>query len=318
MKIIFSLAGLSAAELHGNLTQLQRLDSLEQFRDGSVNFLLATDIASRGLDILGIETVINYIMPSTEAIYVHRVGRTARAGKKGRALSLIGDTKYERSMLKSIVKRSSVNTCKQRLVSPELVKLWKEKITDMTDTIKQVGILEREERSDRLVNRAIEKTENIINHEDDIHSRPARTWFISEKEKKKNIKSEEKRIIEGLIGQNKETTKEENAVPENAKIDPKVYIPARVPSVQRQPSRRERRKKEAKEGMLTPKLYNLAKKKNKAVSKEKRKNRKLNPPAAKTKKRITTKTPKEIIERDLRKPKKKTGFKSKKKYKRRK
>jgi len=47
MKIIFGLAGLSAAELHGNLSQLQRLDSLEQFRDGKVDFLLATDIASR-------------------------------------------------------------------------------------------------------------------------------------------------------------------------------------------------------------------------------------------------------------------------------
>jgi len=185
MKIIFSLAGLSAAELHGNLTQLQRLDALEQFRDGKVNFLLATDIASRGLDIIGIETVINYIMPSTEAIYVHRVGRTARAGNKGRALSLIGDTKFERTLLKSIVKRSPVNTCKHRIVPPESVKLWKEKITDMTEMITQVSALEREERAERIVKRELEKTENIINFEEDIHNRPARTWFMTEKKKKK-------------------------------------------------------------------------------------------------------------------------------------
>jgi len=185
MKIIFSLAGLNAAELHGNLTQLQRLDSLEQFRDGTVNFLLATDIASRGLDIIGIETVINFLMPSTEAIYVHRVGRTARAGNRGRALSLIGDSKFERTLLKSIVKRSPPNTCKQRVVPLESIKLWKNKITDMTDTISKVGVLEKDERKERIVNRELDKTENIINYEEDIHNRPARTWFMTEKEKKK-------------------------------------------------------------------------------------------------------------------------------------
>jgi ATP-dependent RNA helicase DDX27 len=57
---------------------------LTQFRSGKADFLLATDLASRGLDIRGIETVINYDMPGQIEQYVHRVGRTARAGKKGR------------------------------------------------------------------------------------------------------------------------------------------------------------------------------------------------------------------------------------------
>jgi ATP-dependent RNA helicase DDX27 len=63
---------------------VKRLGALQLFRDGQVNYLMATDLASRGLDIKGIETVVNYDMPAQLAQYLHRVGRTARAGRKGR------------------------------------------------------------------------------------------------------------------------------------------------------------------------------------------------------------------------------------------
>ncbi|GAA5807703.1 nucleolar DEAD-box protein required for synthesis of 60S ribosomal subunit [Mucor flavus] len=81
MKILLGLVGLSAAVLHGNLTQEQRLEDLERFVDNEVDYLLATDLAARGLGIKGIETVINYNMPTQFAQYLHRVGRTARAGR---------------------------------------------------------------------------------------------------------------------------------------------------------------------------------------------------------------------------------------------
>jgi ATP-dependent RNA helicase DDX27 len=60
------------------------LKALHAFREGSVDYLMATDLASRGLDIKGVETVINYDMPTQLAQYLHRVGRTARAGRRGR------------------------------------------------------------------------------------------------------------------------------------------------------------------------------------------------------------------------------------------
>ena len=79
-------------ELHGNLTQAQRLESLESFKAGNSDFLIATDLAGRGLDVQGIDVVINFEVPRNVSEYVHRVGRTARAGRKGRAVTLADDS----------------------------------------------------------------------------------------------------------------------------------------------------------------------------------------------------------------------------------
>ncbi len=67
---------------------------------GGVGFLLATDVAARGLDILGVEAVINYDSPPNLASYLHRIGRTARAGRQGRAVSLIEDA--DRALVKEV------------------------------------------------------------------------------------------------------------------------------------------------------------------------------------------------------------------------
>ncbi|WP_040508450.1 DEAD/DEAH box helicase [Gluconobacter morbifer] len=81
--------GLRVETLHGDRMQGARNKALEQFRNGHVPILVTTDIASRGLDIPDVELVINMDMPETPEAYVHRIGRTARAGKKGAAFSLI-------------------------------------------------------------------------------------------------------------------------------------------------------------------------------------------------------------------------------------
>ena len=81
--------GLKCGVIHGDKTQANRLKTLTQFKEAKIRVLVATDIASRGLDIEDLPYVINYELPSIPEDYVHRVGRTGRAGKDGEAISLL-------------------------------------------------------------------------------------------------------------------------------------------------------------------------------------------------------------------------------------
>lgn len=79
--------GHSAAELHSNKSLSQRREALEGFRNGKYRVLAATDIAARGIDVKGIELVVNFDLPENASDYIHRIGRTARAGARGHAIS---------------------------------------------------------------------------------------------------------------------------------------------------------------------------------------------------------------------------------------
>jgi ATP-dependent RNA helicase DeaD len=81
--------GYVADGLHGDLSQVQRDRAMERFRKGTTEILVATDVAARGIDVDDIEAVFNYDLPQDEEYYVHRIGRTARAGKKGRAFTFV-------------------------------------------------------------------------------------------------------------------------------------------------------------------------------------------------------------------------------------
>ncbi|MDI3480548.1 MAG: ATP-dependent helicase DeaD [Tepidanaerobacteraceae bacterium] len=81
--------GYLAEGLHGDLSQSQRDRAMEKFRNGSIDILVATDVAARGLDVSGVDAVFNYDIPQNEEYYVHRIGRTGRAGRQGRAFSLV-------------------------------------------------------------------------------------------------------------------------------------------------------------------------------------------------------------------------------------
>ncbi|HAP70652.1 MAG TPA: ATP-dependent RNA helicase RhlE, partial [Flavobacteriales bacterium] len=83
-------AKISSAAIHGNKTQNARTKALAGFKSGSVRVLVATDIAARGLDIPLLPHVINYELPNVAEDYVHRIGRTGRAGASGQAISLVG------------------------------------------------------------------------------------------------------------------------------------------------------------------------------------------------------------------------------------
>ncbi len=94
--------GLEAKAIHGNKSQNQRQRALAAFREGEIRFMVATDIAARGIDIEGISHVINFEIPNVPEQYVHRIGRTARAGREGKAIAFV-DTE-ERAYLKDIQK----------------------------------------------------------------------------------------------------------------------------------------------------------------------------------------------------------------------
>ena len=111
--------GISAAAIHGNKSQGARTKALAQFKDGSIGVLVATDIAARGIDIDQLPQVVNFELPNVAEDYVHRIGRTGRAGSTGAALSLVDSE--EMSYLKDIeklIKRSIVRVEIEGFVPP--------------------------------------------------------------------------------------------------------------------------------------------------------------------------------------------------------
>tara|TARA_Y100000589_G_scaffold320424_1_gene350326 strand:- start:155 stop:1372 length:1218 start_codon:yes stop_codon:yes gene_type:complete len=88
--------GFNAAELHGDLPQSSRTSTLNRFKSGDIQLLIASDVAARGLDIADLSHVVNFDVPSNAEDYVHRIGRTGRAGKKGKAFTFVTseDEKY--------------------------------------------------------------------------------------------------------------------------------------------------------------------------------------------------------------------------------
>ncbi|MEK7194630.1 MAG: C-terminal helicase domain-containing protein, partial [Patescibacteria group bacterium] len=84
-----STSGVKTDAIHGNKQQTARQKALKDFKDGKARVLVATDVAARGLDIADVSHVINFDLPATYEDYVHRIGRTGRAEKKGKALTFI-------------------------------------------------------------------------------------------------------------------------------------------------------------------------------------------------------------------------------------
>ncbi len=107
-------SGINADSIHGDKSQGQRQRALAEFKDGNLRALVATDIAARGIDVDGVTHVVNYELPNVAEAYVHRIGRTARAGARGIAIAFCSND--ERNMLKDIQKltRQTIPTFDRR------------------------------------------------------------------------------------------------------------------------------------------------------------------------------------------------------------
>ncbi len=111
-----NLRGYTAEGIHGDLSQAKRLSVLRKFKEGSIDILVATDVAARGLDISGVTHVYNFDIPQDPESYVHRIGRTGRAGKAGMAMTFI--TPREKSYL-AVVERTT-RAKMERMKAPTL------------------------------------------------------------------------------------------------------------------------------------------------------------------------------------------------------
>ncbi|MDX2050973.1 MAG: ATP-dependent RNA helicase DbpA [Polyangiaceae bacterium] len=96
LEAVLSAAGISVASLHGDLKQFDRDRVMAKFRNGSTRVLVATDVAARGIDLDKLDLVVNYELPSQPEVYLHRVGRTGRAGNQGLAVSLCAPAEQAR------------------------------------------------------------------------------------------------------------------------------------------------------------------------------------------------------------------------------
>ncbi|KAG2158380.1 DEAD-domain-containing protein [Suillus bovinus] len=102
LSIMLRSLGFPAVPLHGQLSQSQRLGALGKFKSGDRKLLVATDVASRGLDLPSVDIVINFDIPTHSKDYIHRVGRTARAGRSGKSITMV--TQYDVELIQRIEK----------------------------------------------------------------------------------------------------------------------------------------------------------------------------------------------------------------------
>ena len=141
----------NAESLHGDLSQTQRFDTLSRFKKGKVRFLVATDVAARGIDVDNISHVINYEMPMEEELYIHRIGRCGRANNKGDAFSIV--TQKEKDFLLRIVRKNHSQI--EKITMPKINDILEYQCENIFKDVEEI-----------LLTQDLESYKNII---EDIH-----------------------------------------------------------------------------------------------------------------------------------------------------
>ncbi|CDO94946.1 unnamed protein product [Kluyveromyces dobzhanskii CBS 2104] len=221
LRIILGLLGMQVGELHGSLTQDQRLQSVNNFKSLQVPVLICTDLASRGLDIPKIEVVINFDMPKSYEIYLHRVGRTARAGREGRSVTFVGESSQDRSIVRSAIRSVEENPEGGKALSRTVDWIQVEQVNGLIGAKGEVveEIIEEEKQEKEILRAGMElrKAENMLRHKEEITARPRRTWFQSDAEKKNS------KMLQVLSKQKKPMNSKKRKQQESLAENPRIY-----------------------------------------------------------------------------------------------
>ncbi|KAG2385767.1 hypothetical protein C9374_002916 [Naegleria lovaniensis] len=215
LKMLLFLKGLKVSELSSSLTQAVRLKELYKFASHETDFLVCTDVASRGLDIKGVKTVINFDMPLNLKTYIHRVGRTARAGAPGTAVSMCSENSL--AILRKIVRHAKKKgqTVQQRVIPPESIEFWTQKIEEMKPQLRELEQQLRLEDEMQQAEMLTTKNENMEEFKEDIMSRPRKEWIMS--------KSQHKELNERAKAQMIEEDEDTKPSHKKRKLDPEEF-----------------------------------------------------------------------------------------------
>ncbi|MBC2602862.1 DEAD/DEAH box helicase [Puniceicoccus vermicola] len=153
--------GYMADKLHGDMTQVMRERVMDRFRRRSIEFLVATDVAARGLDVKDIEVVFNYDLPNDGEDYVHRIGRTGRAGSKGKAITFVGGREVYK--LQNIMRFTKGQIRRERVPTLEQVEARRENLffDTLRSTLEEGSFKRYEDFTDRLLNQGYTPTDII-------------------------------------------------------------------------------------------------------------------------------------------------------------
>lgn len=189
LAIILNLLGKKVCELHGDMTQQQRFDAFENFKEQKFDIMLATDLAARGLDIKGLQYVINFELPQALTRYIHRVGRTARAGASGACTTILDDHEF-------LIFKKQIKQVKEKIfarkINEQNLSVVKERIEALEHDVQKIIDQERVEREIRLAEMEVKKAQNMLEYREQIYSRPNREWYMS-KHAKDQIREDTKR-----------------------------------------------------------------------------------------------------------------------------
>nr|AAC96099.1 putative RNA-helicase [Trypanosoma cruzi] len=188
LHLLFTALGFTSAELQGNQLQEERFAS-QRSCIGEVQYLFSTDVASRGLDIKGVSTVVNFDLPPTLTAYIHRVGRTARIGGSGTAVSLVDESRDADIMRKiltvsGVVNSHQVSSVKRRDVPDELLSEATKKVNAVFPQVRgQLAAEALEEKIAQAERRYSRSAEEML--ADGVTAQPKKTWCLSRAERKR-------------------------------------------------------------------------------------------------------------------------------------